>query len=171
MQQGPNGYSRDDIQALHATRRIHVLNRVVFVYDDDDLVLALLPDTDDPRYTPSSGTVQSASDDPRDVIEAAQQASRTTNVEYAKKAASLLNDAQAWLDDPNVKAHYGAQQLLKAVNAPDNGLRPPYEVLFREGDQIYQWWGSNGLPYALIVRAGRIVAAYRVPLLNQGQPS
>ncbi len=160
------GYSWDAIQTLGATRRIHVQDGVGFAYDNT-LELAVCPDAGDLRYAPSYGNIQSVSNDPRDQAEGVRQATRSTNVECAAQAKALLNDAQTWLDDPKVRAKYGASNLLRYGPNQLGEWRHPYDVLYRDGDTSYQWWGSNGLPYVLIARAGQIVAAYRDPLLSQ----
>ena len=159
-----NGYTWGDIEALHATRRIHVLNGVIFAYTNELELIALpncLPNTEDPRYSPSYGNVQSASEDPRDANEAVRQAQQSTNAEYAAQAKKLLADAQQWLDDPAIKVHYGAANLLRYGTNQSGEWRNDYGVLVRADDVSYQWPSPSGAFYVLIVRNGQIVSAVR----------
>ncbi len=161
MQQRTQGYSWEDIEALGAAQRIHVLEGVIFRFTDE-LELAALPDIHDPRYTPDYGNTQpSAIDDEADRWEAVQQSLRPRRSAYATEARHLLAEAQTWLDDPNNRYKPGAPNFLRYGTNQQGQWRNDYGVLVREGDQSYAWAAPNGAFYVLIERGGRIVAIVR----------
>lgn len=155
-------YDMDTVYKLGANRRIHVRDGMAFAYGRElDLVVRV--NESDPRYFA-----------PKYDWEAVRHATQSVNDAYAAQAKALLAEAQAWVDDPNSNnAKFSASNLLRYA-APlgldgQREWRPPYDVLYRDGDMSFQWPSSNGTAYALIVRNGHVVAVYRDPTLNEGR--
>ncbi len=157
------GYSRETPERAGAT---HINDGVAFSYSVELELAAWVSDPKRRKYPTAFG----ANPSPQQV---ARQQDRAVIANFTKQAKAMLMEAQAWVDDPNNEAKFGAPNLLRyaAPLGPDGQRewRQPYDVLFSDGDVSYQWPSPSGTGYVLIARDGRVIAAVRDYLLNEGR--